>query len=83
MDTKTHTEGYRFNPDICGTRLTKGIYSENKPESDLSCGWDEQTEAVYGNIDSDTHACKSQVTLPHDCLQRFVGGLKESNTIHL
>lgn len=51
-------------------------------ESDLACGRDEQTEAVYRNIDSDAHACKSQVTLPHNGLQSFVHGLKERSTIH-
>lgn len=43
--------------------------------SDLSCGWDEQTESIYRNVDSDAHACKPQVTFPHDWLQSFVWGL--------
>lgn len=43
----------------------------------LSCGGDKQTKALYGNIDCDTHACKSQVTLPHDGLESFVMGLRK------
>lgn len=80
---KTHG-GLKVQPkQYVGQGSLREYCSDNKPESDLSCGWDEQTEAVYGNIDSDTHACKSQVTLPHDCLQRFVRGLKESNKLHV
>lgn len=59
--------------------ISKTINQSGGLASDLSCGRDEQTEAVYGNIDSNTHACKSQVTLPHNCLQSFVHGLKERN----
>lgn len=43
----------------------------------LSCSRDKQTKAVYGNIDCDTHAGKTEVTLPHDGLESFVQGLKE------
>lgn len=43
----------------------------------LPRGWDEQAEAVYGDVDRNAHACKSQVTLPHHGLQSFVQGLKE------
>ena len=45
-------------------------------ESDLSCGGDQQTEAFYGDVDSDAHACKAQVTLPHDGQERFVQRLR-------
>lgn len=43
----------------------------------LSRGRDKQTEAVYGNIDCNTHASKSQVTLPHHGLESFVLGLRD------
>lgn len=43
----------------------------------LPCGWDEQTEAVYGDIDRNAHACKSEVALPHNGLQGFVQRLQE------
>ena len=49
----------------------------------LSCGGDEQTEAVYGNIDCDTHSCEAQVTLPHDGLESFVQGLHDKDTFEI
>lgn len=49
----------------------------------LSCGRDEQTEAVYGNIDCDAHACEAQITLPHDGLESFVQGLHDKNTVEI
>lgn len=72
---------------MCGTRiceeLSKIINQRGGLESHLSCGRDEQTQAVDGDVDSDAHACKPQVALPHDCLQSLVHGLKEGNTIIL
>lgn len=47
----------------------------------LSSGGDEQTKAFYGNIDSNTHASKLQVTLSHYELESFVQGLNEEKNI--
>lgn len=49
--------------------------------SNLSCGWDEQTEALYGDIDCNTHSSKAQVTLSHDGLKSFVQGLQDNDTV--
>lgn len=44
--------------------------------ADLARRGDQQAEALDTDIHSDTHACKAQVTLPHDALQRFAVGLR-------
>lgn len=63
--TKTFTKNY------LATFISQMLKQKNL-RSNLSRGRDEQAEAVYGNIDRNTHAGKSQVTLPHDGLESFI-----------
>jgi len=46
----------------------------------LSCGRDEQTEALYGDVDRDAHACEAEVALPHNGQKGFVQGLHDRQT---